>query len=52
MSEVAAQSSRFFSVYRNVGAENSQINQDAAYVLGISQRSAAVAGAYADISLM
>ena len=41
----------FFSAYRNGEAENSQINEDAAYVLGISQRSAAVARACADISL-
>ncbi len=41
----------FFEAYRMMEAENSQINEDAAYVLGISQRSAAVARACADISL-
>ena len=42
---------RFFETYRMMEAENSQINEDAAYVLGISQRSAAVARGCADISL-
>lgn len=42
---------RFFETYRMMEAENSQINEDAAYVLGLSQRSAALARACADVSL-
>lgn len=41
----------FFETYRMMEAENSQINEDAAYILGLNQRSAAVARACADISL-
>jgi len=41
----------FFESYRMMEAENSQHNEDAAYILGWSQRSAAVARACADLSL-